>query len=223
CLTSNVFPCPMVKLYLPPRGILSPSNEEDPLDYYYQPIVGRLYVSRINMALGLLKRDEYSSILEIGYGSGVLMPTLDKLSDEIYGVDLSCDPDDISGRLAKLRCYPKLSRGEADKLLFDDNSLDLVIAISVLEHIKEIQPFLAEIHRVLKPSGTLLVGMPAVNKTMEYLFRAIGFAGIDAHHVTSPEEMHRAAAPMFSLKSTDRLPNFLPPKIYLYKSFCFEK
>jgi 2-polyprenyl-3-methyl-5-hydroxy-6-metoxy-1,4-benzoquinol methylase len=213
----------MTKLYLPPKGILEPNNDDDPLKYYYVPIVGKLYVSRINMTLGLLKQDEYSSILEIGYGSGVLMPTLTKLSNAIYGVDLSSDPDDISRRLAKLNCYPKLSQGKADKLLFDDNSLDLVIAISVLEHIKAIQPFLAEIHRVLKPGGTLLVGMPAVNKTMEYLFRAIGFAGIEAHHVTSPEEMHQAAAGMFRLKSTDRLPNFLPPKMYLYKSFCFEK
>jgi ubiquinone/menaquinone biosynthesis C-methylase UbiE len=213
----------MTKLYLPPKGSLEPNNEDDPLKYYYVPIIGKLYVSRINMTLGLLKRDEYSSILEIGYGSGVLMPTLRKLSDEIYGVDLSSDPDEISGRLAKLTCYPKLSRGIADQLLFDDNSLDLVIAISVLEHIKGIQPFLAEIHRVLKPGGSLLVGMPAVNKTMEYLFRAIGFAEIESHHVTSPEEMHRAATSMFRLKSDDRLPNFLLPNLYLYKSFCFEK
>jgi ubiquinone/menaquinone biosynthesis C-methylase UbiE len=213
----------MTKLYLPPKGILEPNNDDDPLKYYYVPIVGKLYVSRINMTLGLLKRDEYSSILEIGYGSGVLMPTLTKLSDDIHGVDLSSDPEDIGGRLAKLSCYPKLSRGVADKLLFDDNSLDLVIAVSVLEHIKDIQPFLVEIHRVLKPGGTLLVGMPAVNKTMEYLFRAIGFAGIEAHHVTSPEEMHQAAKGLFRLKSSDRLPNFLLPQMYLYKSFCFEK
>lgn len=213
----------MTKLALPPKGILEPNNDDDPLKYYYVPIVGKLYVSRINMTLGLLRRNEYGSILEIGYGSGVLMPTLTRLSDAIHGVDLSSDPDDISRRLAKLRCYPKLSQGEADKLLFDDNSLDLVIAISVLEHIKAIKPFLAEIHRVLKPGGTLLVGMPAVNRTMEYLFRAIGFAGIEAHHVTSPEEMHQAATRMFRLKCSDRLPNFLPPKIYLYESFCFEK
>lgn len=213
----------MTKLALPPKGILEPNNDDDPLKYYYVPIVGKLYVSRINMTLGLLRQDEYGSILEIGYGSGVLMPTLTRLSDAIYGVDLSSDPGDISRRLAKLSCYPKLSQGEADKLLFDDNSLDLVIAISVLEHIKAIQPFLAEIYRVLKPGGTLLVGMPAVNKTMEYLFKAIGFTGIEAHHVTSPEEMHQAAAGMFRLKCSDRLPNFLPPKIYLYKSFCFEK
>jgi hypothetical protein len=64
----------MTKLYLPPKGILEPNNDDDRLKYYYVPIVGRLYVGRINMTLGLLKRDEFSSILEIGYGSGVLMP-----------------------------------------------------------------------------------------------------------------------------------------------------
>lgn len=212
-----------MKLYLPPKGILKPNNSDDPLKYYYVPIVGKIYIGRVNMTLGLLKLGEYSSILEIGYGSGVLMPTLTKLSNDIYGVDLGSDPNDIARRMAKLGCYPKLSRGVDDRLLFDDSSLDLVIAISVLEHIKQIQPFLSEIHRVLKPGGTLLVGMPAVNKTMEYLFRAIGFAGIETHHVTSPEDMHQAAEGLFQLKSTDRLPNFLLPQMYLYKSFRFEK
>jgi len=214
----------MAKLYLPRKGVLAPNNVDDPLKYYYVPIVGQLYIARINMTLGLLNQHEYSSILEVGYGSGILMPTLTKLSDEIYGVDLSSDPDDIARRLAQFNCYPQLSRGIADQLLFDDNSLDLVIAISVLEHIKDIKPFLAEIYRVLKPGGTLLVGMPAVNKTMEYLFQAIGYAGIEAHHVTSPEEMSQAALSLsFKLQSSDRLPNFLPFNIYLYTSFCFEK
>ncbi|NEQ98921.1 MAG: class I SAM-dependent methyltransferase [Cyanothece sp. SIO2G6] len=212
-----------LNLRLPPKGTLIPNNSDDPLAYYYVPLVGKLYTGRINMALKLLQNSEFNKVLEVGYGSGVLMPTLSQICHEIYGVDLGSDPDTTGKRLATLGCYPKLSRGIPDKLEFADETFDLVVAISVLEHIKAIQPFLAELHRVLKPGGSLLVGMPAVNKTMEYLFRAIGFAGIEAHHVTSPEEMCQAANSMFELESTNWMPGVFPSNIYLYKAFCFKK
>lgn len=207
---------------LPPKGTFTPNSDDDPLDYYYIPVVGQLYVSRIQMTLKLLDRPYFPKTLEIGYGSGVLLPTLCQISEKVYGVDLGSDPDQVSKHLSQLGCQAELDRGVPDHLLFADNFFDLVVAISVLEHIKAIKPFLQEIHRVLKPGGVLLVGMPAVNKFMDYLFQAIGFSGIEAHHVTTPEEMQKAALG-FELHSTARMPSFLPPSIYLYKSFCFEK
>lgn len=212
-----------VTFNLPPKGTLSPNGIEDPLKYYYVPLIGKLYVSRINLALGLLENTHFQSTLEIGYGSGILLPTLCEISDIVYGVDIESDPDGVTEQLNVLGYHPKLSHGHPQKLLFDDNSLELVVAISVLEHIKEIHSFLAEIYRVLKPGGFLLVGMPAVNKTMEYLFQAIGFSGIDKHHVTTPEDMLKAAKSMFQLGAVSWMPGFLPSSIYLYKVFRFEK
>ncbi|NER80510.1 MAG: class I SAM-dependent methyltransferase [Leptolyngbya sp. SIO1D8] len=214
---------PLNRFRLPPKGTLIPSNSDDPLRYYYLPLVGRLYVSRINIATGLIQNQFFEKTLEIGYGSGVLIPTLSKISDEVYGVDLQSNPETVSQLLAKLDCYPKLSYGVPDRLLFDDNTFDLIVAISVLEHIKEIRSFLEEIHRVLKPGGQLLVGMPAVNKFMDYLFQAIGFSGIEAHHVMSPEEMSLASQGLFKLEKSAHMPGFLPSNTYLYKSFCFRK
>jgi len=216
-------PMKSISLSLPPKGALVANNPDDPLDYYYRPLVGKLYTERINIALRLLGERRFQKSLEVGYGSGILIPTLCQISDKVYGVDLGSNPEATSERLGKLNCYPILSRGVPDKLDFEDNTFDLVVAISVLEHIKAIASFLQEIHRVLSPGGCLLVGMPAVNKTMEYLFQAIGFSGIEAHHVTSPEEMHQAANSIFVLKSVDRMPNFLPANTYIYKAFCFEK
>lgn len=215
---------PSVRFRLPPKGSLVENGESDPLQYYYMPLVGLLFQERLNVILKLLENRPYGKTLEIGYGSGILMPTLCKISEEVYGVDFNSDPQDVLARLNYLGCSPILSRGVEDRLLFDDNSLDLVVAVSVLEHISEIGSFLEEIHRVLKPGGQLLVGMPAVNKTMEYLFKAIGFGNIDHHHVTSPETMSRHARQIFrQVKGSAWMPGFFPSNIYLYKSFCFEK
>jgi ubiquinone/menaquinone biosynthesis C-methylase UbiE len=213
----------LIQFELPPRGILQKTGESDPLEYYYKPFVGQLYVERINIALQLLENRQYQRILEIGYGSGILMPTLSQIGREVYGVDLDSDPNLIGKQLKRLDCYPKLSRGVADRLLFDDRFFDLVVAISVLEHINEIESFLQEIARVIQPGGFLLVGMPRVDKAMDYLFRAIGFSDIDHHHVTSPDDMLAAASSCFSLISQSQLPTFLPSSIYLYRAFLLQK
>ncbi len=213
-----------VKFKLPPKGMLAPNGSDDPLKYYYVPLISKLFISRINITLHLLKDSSFNKSLEIGYGSGVLLPTLSKLSNQVYGVDIGSDPKFVAEQLKVLGCNPTLSTGVSDKLLFEDNYFDLVVAVSVLEHIKDIDFFLTEIYRVIRPGGVLLVGMPAVNPFMEKLFAAIGFSGIHNHHVTSPETMHKAALNnLFMLKGVNWMPGLLPSNFYLYKSFLFQK
>lgn len=52
-------------------------------------------------------------------------------------------------------------RGDATGLPLADGSLDLVIAFDVLEHLPEDEAAVREVHRVLKPTGTYLVAVPA--------------------------------------------------------------
>lgn len=47
-----------------------------------------------------------------------------------------------------------------DVLPFDDMSFDAVLLDNVLEHIAEPLPLISEIKRVLRPVGTLLIGVP---------------------------------------------------------------
>jgi SAM-dependent methyltransferase len=52
-------------------------------------------------------------------------------------------------------------RGDATRLPFADGSLDLVMAFDLLEHLEDDDASVAEVHRVLKPTGTYLVAVPA--------------------------------------------------------------
>jgi SAM-dependent methyltransferase len=83
------------------------------------------------------------------------------------------------------------------KIPFPDNSFDCVVNNQVLEHVKDLDSVLAEMHRVLKPNGRLLTlcpsseviyeghcGVPLVHKLSKYkrlgycwllTFRALGF------------------------------------------------
>jgi ubiquinone/menaquinone biosynthesis C-methylase UbiE len=46
------------------------------------------------------------------------------------------------------------------QLPFNENNFDLIVAIDVLEHLKDDQPFLADIKRVLAPGGSAIVTVP---------------------------------------------------------------
>jgi SAM-dependent methyltransferase len=52
-------------------------------------------------------------------------------------------------------------RGDAVRLPFPDGTFDRIIAAEVLEHIPEDDAAIAELHRVLKPGGTIAVTVPA--------------------------------------------------------------
>lgn len=51
-------------------------------------------------------------------------------------------------------------RGDATSLPLADDSLDLVVAFDLLEHLHEDAAAVREVHRVLKPGGTYLVAVP---------------------------------------------------------------
>lgn len=52
-------------------------------------------------------------------------------------------------------------RGDATRLPLADDSLDLVVAFDLLEHLHDDDAAVAEVLRVLKPTGTYLVAVPA--------------------------------------------------------------
>ncbi len=52
-------------------------------------------------------------------------------------------------------------RGDATRLPLADASLDLVVAFDLLEHLVDDDGAVAEVRRVLKPTGTYLVAVPA--------------------------------------------------------------
>lgn len=52
-------------------------------------------------------------------------------------------------------------RADATRLPLQDDSLDLVTAFDVLEHIEDDDSAVQEIRRVVRPSGTILIAVPA--------------------------------------------------------------
>ena len=116
--------------------------------------------------LGLSPNDR---VLDLGCGEGRHVHGLYLLGGlNIVGVDL--DEASLKKAAEGLATLPKppegkdgrvaFEIGDATALRFEDNSFDAVICSEVLEHLPDYDAALAEIRRVLKPSGRLCVSVP---------------------------------------------------------------
>ncbi len=176
----------MVELTLELLADLPKNGPTDPIEFYRRPFIGALFRERINLGLRLLPPGRLGRVLEVGYGAGAVQLALAGRADELHGIDLDADPAPVESLLSARGVRPALVRGSVYELPYDAGSFDLVVSFSVFEHLHEYRKGLDEVARVLKPGGHFLLGMPAVNRAMEYAFRAIGFKGIEDHHVTTP-------------------------------------
>jgi SAM-dependent methyltransferase len=162
---------------------LPQNGPTDPILFYRRPVVGWLYRERINLGLRMLPQRTFDSVLEVGYGAGAVLLALAPAARALTGIDLDADPAGVHTLLAARSYKADLSKGNVYALAFADGAFDLVVSFSVFEHLHEYPRGLAEVARVLRPGGHFLLGMPAVNVMMEAGFRAIGFNGIEDHHV----------------------------------------
>lgn len=158
----------------------------DPIEYYRKPLVGHLYRERINIGLRLLGDRRFDDVLEVGYGAGAVLLALAPASRRLHGIDLDAEPASVTQTLASRGFEASLLKGSVYHLPYEAEAFDLVVSFSVFEHLHEFDVALREVARVLRPRGRFLLGMPAVNRLMEWGFRAIGFKGIEDHHVTTP-------------------------------------
>ena len=98
-------------------------------------------------------------IVEIGVGTGRLLPELAKIGDLVIGVDHSPAMIDLAREYAGRVSHGKidLRLAEMIHLPVESSSVDTVVMNQVLHHAELPIPVLKEINRILKPGGLLLI------------------------------------------------------------------
>lgn len=103
--------------------------------------------------------------LDVGAGTGKTL----KFFIEKFGRALGVEPSPEALRLAgRAEILKHTIRGRAESLPIKSDSLDLVSALDVIEHLKDDMVGLREINRVLKKGGTLLITVPAFSFLWSY-------------------------------------------------------
>ncbi len=94
-------------------------------------------------------------VLDIGCGRGVLLSAFADAGFEPHGVERSEAAAAGVDPRATLRIAPRLAEAGYPEAHFDG-----VILWHVLEHLPDPRETLAEVHRILRPGGTLVVAVP---------------------------------------------------------------
>ncbi|ENW06984.1 class I SAM-dependent methyltransferase [Acinetobacter beijerinckii] len=93
-------------------------------------------------------------VLEIGFGTGLNVPFYGNV-DSLYALEPNPDIYQLAvERVQHAPFYIKHVQSSAEKLPFADASLDHIVSTWTLCSIPQLDQALAEIHRVLKPTGT---------------------------------------------------------------------
>lgn len=157
----------VLSLKLLPQENLLKTGEVDHADWNYHPVLGWIQRQRFKLILSLLAKTKVHRILEIGYGSGIFMPELSHRCQELYGIDIHEKQNSVTEVLAKLNVSAKLYSGSATLLPFEPNFFDILVAVSSLEYIENLEAACLEIQRVLKPEGHLVIVTPGFSPTVD--------------------------------------------------------
>ena len=167
-------------------------------------VVRWLFWRRLERLLLLPGKRSFNRVLDCGCGEGALLPTLSNRFSEVCALD-----QEVQGalRLVRQMNLPnvRLMRGDIYRLPYSDRTFDLVVTADVLEHLENLHGALSEIHRVLKPGGTLLASFPSENAMYQAGRWLFGFTK-PRDHYHEPRAIERRLGERFRIVRRRRFP-----------------
>ncbi len=197
-------------MYIPPKHHMPVL--EDPIAYYYIPIFRSFFIKRLTLCLDLLPQGRIPNLLDVGCGTGIILPELSrKTGGEIWAVDNFLQEHSLKEMMRLEGITAHLAAVDLLNLPYRDNFFDVVLLISVLEHIEDLKRACDEIFRVLKPGGTVVAGFPTKNAiTDKLLGESTGF------HVSTHSQIIDALKAEFGSMKVKNIPGFMPLDLSLY-------
>ena len=135
------------------------------LESIYRRIALRDHVSFITRAAG---RRQGVEILDVGCGSGTLLGLLKQQGFRVTGVDFSPE----AARVAFAEHGVRVVIGSLGEAAFPGQSFDVVTLFHVMEHVTNPRDVLAEVFRILKPGGAIVLQVPNIESWQFQVFGA---------------------------------------------------
>jgi 2-polyprenyl-3-methyl-5-hydroxy-6-metoxy-1,4-benzoquinol methylase len=141
---------------------------------YYRDWISAQKDKRIRMWKGRLKKlakqRQGGRLLDVGCGDGAFLKLAQGSGWEVSGTENSSYAAKYVGKALGIPVFC----GELFAAGHPDHSFDVVTMWHVLEHVTDPKRYLREIHRILKPSGLLVIAVPNVNDyIMQVAYRLV--------------------------------------------------
>ncbi len=130
------------------------------------PVFRKLF-SPLKVIMRSVKIVKGGNYLDVGCGSGAFMRIVESAGMKVFGVE----PVKI-GENHLSENGLNIFHGFLEEAKYPDDFFDLITLNHVLEHISNPMTTLRELKRILKPKGTLIIGVPQCESLAYRLFRA---------------------------------------------------
>lgn len=119
------------------------------------------FIARRRIVFDLLsaflpKSEDPPRVLDAGCGTGINLRQL-----EDFGLTTGVDNEPVAIGFCRIRAAKRLVCAAVEDLPFDDDAFDVVTCLDVIEHIEDDERALAEVARVTRPGGLLVLTVPA--------------------------------------------------------------
>ncbi len=176
------------------------------------PFINWLFWQRLRKVMEHIETPTpYENILDFGCGSGVMLPYLSQIGKRVSAIDVDLIP------LERAQIYIPLASNvkvfDATKTTLNDlpkNSFDLIVALDVLEHVKDLPRVLNELFALLKPHGRLIVSGPTENILYQIGRKLAGPEYSGAYHERGVAEIKNDIARIAKIKPIATLYWYLP-------------
>ena len=124
------------------------------------------YGEHLSRYLSVLKIVKGKTVLDIASGAGYGTKLIASAAKQVYGIDYSEDAIEYAKKHygAQNITYRV---GDAHEIPLDDNSVDIVVSLETIEHLKRPATFVNEVKRILKPGGQFVVSTPNDDEFIE--------------------------------------------------------
>jgi 2-polyprenyl-3-methyl-5-hydroxy-6-metoxy-1,4-benzoquinol methylase len=199
-----------------PEHVLVRTSDLDQGAWNYRGILGWISRRRIAVVDRLLAGAAPGRLLEVGYGSGIFMPTLARHATELHGIDVHEKPAEVERVLADHGVTARLRTGSVTDLPYEDGAFDTVVAISVLEFVDDLDRACAELRRVLAPGGRLVVVTPGHSFVLDAGLRVLTGEQAEDTFDGRRERIRPTLARAFRVDAGRAVPPGAPASLRLY-------
>ncbi len=166
------------------------------------PLINWLFWQRLLVVMDYIQQAApVERALDFGCGSGVMLPFLAEVSREVTALDVDLAPLEWVQRFIPLAANVRaLDANQTSLADLAPHSYDFINALDVLEHVDDLPRTLADLLRLLKPGGQIIISGPTENILYQLGRRLAGPEYSGAYHERGVAEIRADLAKLATVR-----------------------